>query len=186
MYQWEYINAKGKIEKQAKTKPCNMCGKAVTKRAAILWRQEQDVRYHGNFYCDRKCFTDHHLQSDWWKSSPIYQGTYWKEVDPVTRTCVICNTSFETEYKNRSVCGEKCKSARTYQKRMLRKSKGNIENNAVNNLMKLGMSAQGIADSLQCDVQTVYGWKRGFLPSEKNSIRLKRLTRITKLLGVQT
>ena len=183
VYQWEYINPEGRIEKQSKTQPCNMCGKPVTKRAAILWRHEQDERYHGNFYCDRKCFKEQHLQSDWWKSSPIYQGTYWKNVTPVVRTCVVCNISFKTEYKNRTVCGEKCNYKRSHQARMLRKSKVGVENNAVNNLMKLGLSAQDIADYLQCSTQTVYGWRRGFPPSEKNSDQLKRLTRITKTLG---
>lgn len=189
LYSWEYINAKGKVEKEAKTKPCNNCGKTVTKRAAILWRQEQDERYHGNFYCDRKCFYDYQNKQNWWASSPIFQGTYWSELRKTQRTCVICNTSFETKSTKTILCSAKCKNKRIYQlskakRDRTKKKRSPNATNLVSELLERGMKATYIASYLNCNVQTVYLWKQGSRPSERNRIQLKRLAQITRKLGI--
>ena len=187
LYQWDYINKVGGILKKQKTQPCSTCGKDVTHRAAIMWRQENDERYKGHFYCNRECFYMFRNKIRWWEASPIYQGTFWKEQESITCTCVICNKEFQTKHRKTLTCGAACKRERVKQLYQV-KRKENLQraqkanNNTVKALRNLGIGVKEIANYLGCEPATVYGWSYGSPPSPTNSLRLKQLLQITKNL----
>ena len=184
LYPWDYINKDGVILKKEKTQPCNNCGKDVTHRAAILWRQEKDERYKGHFYCNRECFYTFRNKMRWWEASPIYQGIYWKERELFTRTCVVCDKEFQTPYLRTLMCSTECKRERTIRVAQAKRKENlqNSNNNIVRELQNLGIDVKEIANYLGCETHTVYSWSCGGSPSPKNTIRLKRLLQLAKNL----
>ena len=64
----------GLIQSAQVSRPCNCCGKTITRSAALAEANKNDPRYTTNsWYCNSKCFYEYRKREEWWMASPKIQ-----------------------------------------------------------------------------------------------------------------
>ena len=69
----KHLGEDGLIQSAQVSRPCNHCGKTITRSTALAETRKNDPRYTGNWYCDKGCFLKYQEKEEWWMASPKIQ-----------------------------------------------------------------------------------------------------------------
>ena len=75
----KHLGEDGLVQPYQVSRPCNCCGKTITRSAAWAETKKNDPRYTTNsWYCNSKCFCEYQKREEWWMASPKIQGHIMK------------------------------------------------------------------------------------------------------------